>query len=57
MRRAIGAVADGDYSDRIELDGFDQPLHIDVKLTVAGDRIVVDSTAPRVRCPKGSTLC
>ncbi len=50
MRQAISAVPDGEYSDRIVLDGFDLPLHIEVKLTVKGDRIIVDyeGTSPQV---------
>lgn len=50
MRKAIEAVPDGDYTDRILLDGFDEPLHIAVRLTVKGDRIIVDyeGTSPQV---------
>ena len=53
MRQAIKAVPDGDYTDRIVLDGFDQPLHIAVKVTVAGDRIVVDFDGTSPQVPKG----
>jgi N-methylhydantoinase B len=53
MRQAIRAVPDGHYSDRIELDGFDQPLQIAVKVTVAGDRIVVDYDGTSPQVPKG----
>jgi N-methylhydantoinase B len=53
MRRAITAVPDGEYTDRIVLDGFDQPLHIDVKLTVKGDRILVDFEGTSAQVPKG----
>jgi len=50
MRKAIQAVPDGEYTDRVVLDGFEQPLHIAVKLTVKGDRIIVDyeGTSPQV---------
>lgn len=50
MRDAIRAVPDGQYQDRIELDGFEQPLHIVVTLTVTGENIVVDfdGTSPQV---------
>ena len=51
--RLIRAVPDGHYSDRIELDGFDQPLQIAVKVTVAGDRIVVDYDGTSPQVPKG----
>jgi N-methylhydantoinase B len=53
MRQAIRAVPDGHYSDRIELDGFDQPLQIAVKVTVAGDRIAVDYDGTSPQVPKG----
>ena len=53
MRQAIRAVPDGQYSDRIELDGFDQPLQIVVKVTVADDRIVVDYDGTSPQVPKG----
>jgi N-methylhydantoinase B len=53
MRRAISAVSDGVYTDRIVLDGFDQALHIDVKLTVKGDRIVVDYEGSSPQVAKG----
>jgi N-methylhydantoinase B len=50
MREAIRAVPDGEYSDSIQLDGFEQPLQITVKLTVKDDRILVDfdGTSPQV---------
>ena len=53
MRRAIKAVPDGEYSDRIALDGFEQPLHIAVKLTVKGSRIIVDYEGTSPQVPKG----
>jgi N-methylhydantoinase B len=53
MRRAIGAVPDGEYRDRIELDGFDHPMHIEVKVTVTKDQIVVDYAGTSPQVPKG----
>jgi len=53
MRRAIERVPDGEYGDRIVLDGFDQPLHIEVKITVKGDCIVVDYAGTSPQVPKG----
>jgi N-methylhydantoinase B len=53
MRQAIAQLPDGDYSDRIELDGFDEPLHIDVKVTVKDDRIVVDYKGTSLQVAKG----
>src|SRR5262245_16140058 len=37
MREAIIAVPNGIYSDRVALDGFEQPLHIAVRLDVDED--------------------
>jgi len=53
MRKAIEALPDGVYSDRIELDGFEQPLSIAVTLTVKGERIVVDYEGTSPQVPKG----
>jgi N-methylhydantoinase B len=53
MRKAIKAVPDGVYADRVVLDGFDQPLHIAVRITVQGERIVVDFSGSSPQVPKG----
>jgi N-methylhydantoinase B len=53
MRQAIAAVPDGVYRDRVVLDGFDQPLHIAVEITVSGDRILVDYAGTSPQVPKG----
>jgi N-methylhydantoinase B len=53
MREAIKAVPDGVYADRVVLDGFDQPLHIAVRLSVKGDRIIADFAGSSPQVPKG----
>jgi N-methylhydantoinase B len=53
MREAIKAVPDGIYADRVVLDGLDQPLHIAVRIEVAGERIVVDFAGSSPQASKG----
>lgn len=53
MRAAIGAIPPGVYADRVELDGFEQPLVIAVRLVVEKDRIVVDFEGTSPQVPKG----
>lgn len=53
MREAIKAVPKGVYSDRVVLDGFEQPLHIAVRLEVDKDCIVVDFEGTSPQVPKG----
>ena len=50
VRRAIEALPDGVYSDRVVLDGFQSRLEIAVQLTVRGNGTVVDfeGTSPQV---------
>ncbi|MBI4590055.1 MAG: hydantoinase B/oxoprolinase family protein [Candidatus Rokubacteria bacterium] len=44
MRAAIARIPDGTYESRVETDGFDAPLEIRARVTVAGDEIAVDFT-------------
>jgi N-methylhydantoinase B len=50
MRRAIDDLPDGEYSDTIEADGFDEPTRIQVKITIKGSDLEVDytGTSPQV---------
>jgi N-methylhydantoinase B len=41
------------YSDRVVLDGFDEPLQIAVRLAVEGDRVIVDFAGTSPQVPKG----
>jgi len=50
MRRAIGQLRDGEYLYEAHLESGRErlePLTVRAKVTVAGDRITVDLTAPR----------
>lgn len=42
MRAAISALPDGTYSYEFQTDGMDEPFTFKVKVTVAGERILVD---------------
>lgn len=53
MRRAIAALPDGVYRDRVMLDGFDDELAIEVAVTIRGDRAVVDFAGSSPQVPKG----
>ncbi|HEV7800697.1 MAG TPA: hydantoinase B/oxoprolinase family protein [Burkholderiales bacterium] len=57
MRAAIRRVPDGVYMNRGIMDGFDEPLVIDLKITVKGDRLEFDfeGTSPQIN--KGINSC
>jgi N-methylhydantoinase B len=42
MRRAIAAIPDGEYTSNVHPDGVDEPLTIQLRLTVSGDGIHAD---------------
>lgn len=42
MRDAISKVPDGVYEHKVKLDGFDDPLTIQCKITVKGDELEID---------------
>lgn len=50
MRRAVEAVPDGEYGYAMEVDGFDRPLAIQIKITVRGSNLTVDfaGTSPQI---------
>jgi len=51
MRAAIKAVPDGTYRSALDMDGApDEPIHLEVTVTVAGDEMTVDyaGTSPQV---------
>ena len=49
-RAAISEIANGVYEDEVALDGYDAPLIIRAKITVADDNLIVDyaGTSPQV---------
>jgi N-methylhydantoinase B len=42
MRERVATLPDGDYRYRCDIDGFDAPVHIEVRVCVRGDELVVD---------------
>jgi N-methylhydantoinase B len=51
MRMAIAAIPDGTYRSVLDMDGApDEPIHLEVTVTVAGDEMTVDyaGTSPQV---------
>ena len=51
MRAAIKAIPDGTYRSALDMDGApDEPIHLEVTVTVAGDEMTVDyaGTSPQV---------
>jgi N-methylhydantoinase B len=51
MRRAVTALADGEYRSVVRSDGFDRPTEFHTRIVVAGDGITVDftGTSPQLR--------
>lgn len=58
MRAALDCVPDGTYRDRIQLDGFEHPLHIECAVTISGSGVTVDyaGTSPQIDRPINSVL-
>ena len=50
MRERIAALPDGDYPYGCDIDGFDAPVRIEVRVCVRGDELIVDyaGTSPTV---------
>lgn len=53
MRAAIRAVPDGEYTSRVYVDEFDKPLHIDCRIRVEGDELLVDFSGTSPQQPRG----
>lgn len=53
MRAAIRAVPDGVYDHTVPLDGYDEPLVVRVRVTVAGDTLDVDYAGTSRQVPYG----
>ena len=58
MRAAIATLPDGNYRDKFDIDGVDEPLRIECNVTVDGERMAIDfaGTSPQVRWPINSVL-
>ena len=58
MRRAIEAVPDGVYRDKIRVDGFEEPLTICCEIRIEGNNLSVDfsGTSPQINRPINSAM-
>jgi N-methylhydantoinase B len=58
LRRAIAALPDGDYAAAVTADGYEHPLTIAVRVSIAGDTLHADFTgsSPQVDKPINSVL-
>jgi len=57
MRTAIRRVPDGVYANRGVMDGFDEPLAIQLQLTIRGDRLEFDFAGTSPQINKGINSC
>lgn len=53
VARAVGALPDGTYRHRVELDGFDAPIVIQAALTVDGETLGIDYAGSSDASPFG----
>ncbi|MEM6355810.1 MAG: hydantoinase B/oxoprolinase family protein [Pseudomonadota bacterium] len=53
MRQAIRALPDGDYAYALEIDGFDAPVRLALRLVVEGDMITLDFGGSSEQVPLG----
>ncbi len=58
MEAAIEALPDGTYTDGFDIDGVDQPLHVECTVTINGNAISIDftGTSGQVLWPINSVL-
>jgi N-methylhydantoinase B len=58
LRRAIGALPDGEYAATMTADGYEVPLTVAARVTIAGTAMAVDfaGTSPQVDKPINSVL-
>ena len=57
MRRAVGAVPDGDYVSQVRFDEFDGELHLDCRVSIRGDELLVDFSGSSPQQPQGGINC
>ncbi|MBI2526084.1 MAG: hydantoinase B/oxoprolinase family protein [Candidatus Rokubacteria bacterium] len=57
MERVIRALPEGEYASALELDSLDEPLHVNLRLTVRGGRIVVDYAGSSPQTQEAAINC
>jgi len=55
-REAIAALPDGDYEKTIHTDGLEEPIRIQCRVAVRGDRVVVDYAGSSEQVEKGMNV-
>jgi len=57
MRERIRELADGEYAYGFDIDGFDEPIRIRCRITVAGGDMTVDYAGSSGPVPMGVNVC
>src|SRR5262245_28782840 len=57
MRKAIRALPDGTYRSEAISDGIDEPIRLNLALTVAGDEITADFAGSHAQVPRSINVC
>lgn len=59
MRAQIAAIPDGIYSNRIQVEAFGEPVTLAAKVTIAGDRLLIDyaGSSAQIRAGVNVPLC
>lgn len=56
MQKAIAALPDGTYHNDMRIDGYDKPVDLKVRLTIAGESIVIDFAGTSSASVRGINL-
>jgi N-methylhydantoinase B len=57
MRAAIRELPDGVYTHKAVSDGVDNTIHLEMKMTVAGDEIEIDFEGSHAQVPRSINVC
>ena len=57
MRQRIAALKDGDYSYTLTIDGFENPIVIETRVSIQGDELLVDFAGTSEVVPMGINVC
>jgi len=57
MRRRIQALPDGEYGYKLTIDGFEEPIVIQVRVVIQGDELDVDFEGTSGSVPLGVNVC
>ena len=57
MRQRISELVEGDYDFSLTIDGFEEPILINTRVTIEGDHLTVDFTGTTEAVPLGINVC